>query len=162
MALMTGGAGGDALAVARARLLYERINTDPLSVPELCAADVRLALSPDLPFGGRHEGRAGVRECMRGVVDALPGIRVMPRTYLTEGPRVVVLGFAHLGHAGNSVGFAHVCEFTAGPECLLRRFSDRTNPYRILAGMSRQLPVAGTGGPALGRPDRDEQRGRHR
>ena len=64
---------------------------------------------------------------------------MIPRTFLSDGERVVVLGFLHFGDEANTVGFAHVCEFDPEPARLLRRFSDRTNPYRLLAGMTRQM-----------------------
>lgn len=126
-------------AVARARLLYDRLNNDPLSIPEMCHPDIRASLSPDLPFGGAWRGRDGVRECLEQAVESVTSLQVIPRTFLSDGDRVVVLGFLHFGDDANTVGFAHVCEFGPEPVPLLRRFSDRTNPYRLLAGLTRQI-----------------------
>jgi hypothetical protein len=130
--------GGHAHAVARARLLYDRLNNDPLSIPDMCAPDVRATLSPDLPFGGAWQGRDGVRTCIEQAVESVTSLQVIPRTFLSDGERVVVLGFMHFGDDANTVGFAHVCEFGPEPAPLLHRFSDRTNSNRLLAGMSRQ------------------------
>jgi hypothetical protein len=135
------GSGSHAGAVARARLLYDRLNNDPLSIPDMCHPDVRASLSPDLPFGGAWRGREGVRTCLQQAVELVTSLRVMPRTFLSDGERVVVLGFLHFGDDASTVGFAHVCEFGPEPAPLLRRFSDRTNSSRLLAGMTRQATV---------------------
>jgi hypothetical protein len=132
------GSGRYGHAVACARTLYETLNDAPRRIPELCHPDVRIALSLDLPFGGGWAGRAGAATCLELLAAAVPDLCAVPKTYLPERQRVIVLGFVHLGDADNSFGFSHVCEFT--PEGLLLRFRDRTNPYRILAGMSRQVP----------------------
>jgi hypothetical protein len=136
------GSGGHAGVVARARLLYDRLNNDPLSIPDMCHPDVRASLSPDLPFGGAWRGRDGVRTCLEQAVESVTSLQVIPRTFLSDGERVVVLGFLHFGNDANTVGFAHVCEFGSEPAPLLRRFSDRTNSSRLLAGMSRQMATA--------------------
>lgn len=132
------GSGSHADAVACARELYDRLNNDPLSIPDMCAPDVRATLSPDLPFGGAWRGREGVRACLEQAVESVTSLQVIPRTFLSDGERVVVLGFLHFGDDANTVGFAHVCEFGPEPAPLLLRFSDRTNPYRLLAGLTRQ------------------------
>ena len=134
--------GGHGNAVERARLLYDRLNNDPLSIPDMCHPEVRASLSPDLPFGGAWHGPAGVRECLEQAVEFVTSLQVIPRTFLSDGERVVVLGFLHFGDDANTVGFAHVCEFAPPPAPLLRRFSDRTNPYRLLAGMTRQVATS--------------------
>ena len=131
--------GGHADAVVCARLLYERLNNDPLSIPDICHPDVHASLSPDLPFGGMWRGRDGVRTCLEQAVESVTSLQVIPRTFLSDGQRVVVLGFLHFGDDANTVGFAHVCEFGSEPAPLLRRFSDRTNPYRLLTGLTRQV-----------------------
>jgi hypothetical protein len=133
------GSGSHAPAVARARQLYDRLNDDPLSIPEMCHPDIRASLSPDLPFGGVWRGRDGVRTCLEHAVESVTSLQVIPRTFLSDGERVVVLGFLHFGTDANTVGFAHVCEFGPGPAPLLRRFSDRTNSSRLLAGLTRQV-----------------------
>jgi hypothetical protein len=126
-------------AVLRARQLYDRLNNDPLSIPDMCHPEVRATLSPDLPFGGSWSGRDGVRTCLEQAVEAISSLQVIPRTFLSDGDRVVVLGFVHFGDDANTVGFAHVCEFGSEQDPLLHRFSDRTNPSRLLAGLTRQV-----------------------
>jgi hypothetical protein len=139
---MAESSGGHADAVICARALYDRLNNDPLSIPEMCDPNVRASLSPDLPFGGVWRGRDGVRTCLEQAVESVTSLQVVPRTYLSDGQRVVVLGFLHFGDDANTVGFAHVCEFGPAPAQLLLRFSDRTNPYRLLAGLTRQVATA--------------------
>lgn len=135
--------GSRGSAVERARLLYDLLNNDPLSIPDMCHPEVRASLSPDLPFGGSWQGREGVRTCLEQAVEFVTSLQVIPRTFLSDGQRVVVLGFLHFGEdEANTVGFAHVCEFAPAPAALLRRFSDRTNPYRLLAGLTRQVATS--------------------
>jgi ketosteroid isomerase-like protein len=143
-----GSHGSHGKAVERARLLYDRLNNDPLSIPDMCHPDVRATLSPDLPFGGSWRGKHGVRTCLEQAVEAISSLQVIPRTFLSDGDRVVVLGFVHFGDDANTVGFAHVVEFGSEKAPLLHRFSDRTNPHRLLAGMTRQVATVRNWPPA--------------